>query len=191
MRSPWIPTRPRSRPSRSPTPPTTSSTIRSRPPSPSRSAASTMAAPARSPSRMASTPPSSSPSPATAPTAPTITSVTDDVAPVTGTLTSGASTNDTDLTVKVTLPATGSLAVAGDTVQLFNGAGTLGASHVLTAADITAGFVNLQTGTLTDGTTYSITAKVTDAAGNVSNASASFAVTEDTTAPNFIDGLNA
>src|SRR5258707_3565299 len=65
----------------------------------------------------------------TAPNAPTITSVTDDVAPVTGALTSGARTNDTDLTVKVTLPTTGSLAVARDTGQLFHGAGTLGSSH--------------------------------------------------------------
>src|SRR5437899_3276513 len=71
----------------------------------------------------------------TAPNAPTITSVTDDVAKLLGMITMGASTNDTDLTVKVTLPVTGSLAVAGDTVQLFNGAGTLGASHVLTGAD--------------------------------------------------------
>src|SRR5258707_4647991 len=42
----------------------------------------------------------------------------------------------------------------------------------------------MQPGTLTDGTTYTITAKITDAAGNVSNASAGFTVTEDTTAPN-------
>ena len=48
--------------------------------------------------------------------------MTDDVAPVTGTLTSGGSTNDTDLTVKVSLAGTG--AVAGDTVQLYNGTGT-------------------------------------------------------------------
>src|SRR5260370_1053237 len=125
----------------------------------------------------------------TARNAPTIPSVTDDVLPVTGTLTSGASTNDTDLTVKVSLPVTGSLAVAGDTGQLFNGAGTLGSSPVLTAADITAGFVNMKPGPLTDGPTYTITAKITDAAGNVSNASASFTVTEDDTAPNAPTGL--
>src|SRR5258708_2796695 len=68
----------------------------------------------------------------TAQNAPSIASVTDVVAPVTGALTSGARTNDTDLTVKVTLPTTGSLAVAGDTVQLFNGAGTLGSSPLPT-----------------------------------------------------------
>ena len=100
----------------------------------------------------------------TAPTAPSITSVTDDVAPVTGTLTSGGSTNDTDLTVKVSLTGTGAL--AGDTVQLYNGTGTgsqLGTSYTLLSGDISNGFANVQTGTLSNGTTYAITARVTDA----------------------------
>ena len=92
---------------------------------------------------------------ATAPTAPSIASVTDDVAPVTGTLTSGGATNDIDLTVKVSLTGTG--AVAGDTIQLYNGTGTgsqLGASYTLLSGDISNGFANVQTGTLSDGTTY-------------------------------------
>src|SRR5205085_2455038 len=100
----------------------------------------------------------------TAPSAATITSVTDDVSPVTGTLANNAHTNDTDLTVKVSLTGTG--AVAGDTVQLYNGSGTgsqLGTSYTLTGTDISNTFVNLQTGTLTDGTTYAITAHVTPA----------------------------
>ncbi|HKU04837.1 MAG TPA: Ig-like domain-containing protein, partial [Bradyrhizobium sp.] len=121
----------------------------------------------------------------TAPNAPSITSVTDDVPPVTGTLTSGGSTNDTDLTVKVSLSGTG--AVAGDTVQLYNGTGTgsqLGTSYTLTATDIGNGFANVQTGTLTNGTTYTITARVSDQAGNQSGASGSFVVTETGTAPN-------
>src|SRR5207248_2369007 len=70
----------------------------------------------------------------TVPNAPAITSGTDDVAPVTGTLANNGFTNDTDLTVKVSLTGTG--AVAGDTVQLYNGAGTgsqLGTSYTLTA----------------------------------------------------------
>jgi VCBS repeat-containing protein len=122
---------------------------------------------------------------ATPPNAPVIVSVTDNVAPLTGTFTtSGVATNDTDLTVKVTLPTTGSLAVAGDTVQLYNGTGTgnLLVAHVLTPADISAGFVNLQTGTLTNGTTYNLTARITDAASNQSAASNTFTVIEDTTA---------
>ena len=117
-------------------------------------------------------------------TAPSISSVTDDVAPVTGTLTSGSSTNDTDLTVRVSL--TGTNAVLGDTVQLYNGIGTgsqLGTSYTLTAADITNGFADVQTGALSNGTTYTITARITDVAGNQSNASSSFIVTEDTSAP--------
>src|SRR2546421_152141 len=76
----------------------------------------------------------------TAPTAPSITSVNDNSSPVTGNLASGDHTNDTDLTVKVSLTGTG--AVAGDTVQLYNGIGTgsqLGTSYTLLAGDITNG----------------------------------------------------
>src|SRR4029079_10874323 len=58
----------------------------------------------------------------TAPSAPAIASVTDNVAPVVGTLSSGGSTNDADLAVRVSLVGTN--AVAGDSVQLYNGAGT-------------------------------------------------------------------
>jgi hypothetical protein len=81
--------------------------------------------------------------------------VTDDITPVTGPLTSGGSTNDTDLMVKVSLSGTN--AVAGDTVQLYNGTGTgsqLGTSYIITSGDITNGFANVQTGTLSNGTTY-------------------------------------
>ena len=120
-----------------------------------------------------------------APSAPSIATVTDDVAPVTGTVANGGSTNDTDLTVKVSVTGTG--AVAGDTMQLYDGTGTgnpLGTSYTLTAADITAGFANVQTGTLSNGTTYNITARITDVAGNQSVVSSStFTVTEDTAAP--------
>src|SRR5205085_2013745 len=118
----------------------------------------------------------------TAPNAPAITAVNDDVSPVTGNLTSGDRTNDTDLTVTVSLAGTNAL--AGDTVQLYNGTTALGLAHVLTSAEITAGSVDLQTGTLSNGTTYDITAKITDTAGNQSAASNTFTVIEDTTAPN-------
>src|SRR5205823_2073795 len=73
---------------------------------------------------------------------------------------------------------------AGDTVQLYNGTTALGLAHVLTSAEITAGSVDLQTGTLSNATTYDITAKITDTAGNQSAASNTFTVIEDTTAPN-------
>ena len=118
------------------------------------------------------------------PPGPSITSVTDDVLPVTGTLTNGASTNDNNLTVNVSLIGTG--AAAGSTIQLYNGTGTasqLGTSYTLTAADITNGFANVQTGGLKNKTTYVITARVTEVSGQ-SGASASFTVIEDQTAPN-------
>jgi hypothetical protein len=120
-----------------------------------------------------------------APAAPSITSVTDNVAPLTGPLTNGAYTNDPDPTVQVSLSGTGAL--AGDTLQLYNGTGTgspLGTSYTLTSTDISNGFANVQPGTLTNGTTYTLTARITDAAGNQSAVSTnSFTLTEDTTTP--------
>src|SRR5437764_1149130 len=98
-----------------------------------------------------------------------LTSVTDDVAPVTGTLTSGGSTNDPDLTVKVSLTRSEERRVGK--VQRYNGTGTgsqVGRSYTLLAGDISNGFANVQTSTLANGTTYAITARVTDAAGNQS-----------------------
>jgi hypothetical protein len=118
----------------------------------------------------------------TAPAAPVIGTVTSDVPPVTGPLVSGGSTNDTDLTVRVSLSGSG--AVAGDTIQLYNGTDTgspLGTSHTLSSSDISNGFADVQTGTLSNGTTYTITARITDAASNQSDASGAFIVT---TAPN-------
>ena len=102
-----------------------------------------------------------------------ITEVRDDVAPVAGPLVSGASTNDTDLTVRVNLTGT----QASNTVRLYNGTDTatpLGVSHTVTSTDIGNGSVVLQTGVLTNATTYNITARVT-AAGAESAASNVFA----------------
>jgi hypothetical protein len=121
----------------------------------------------------------------TAPSAPSITAVTDNVAPVTGTLHSGDYTNDPDPIVPVSLSGTNAL--AGDTVQLYNGTSTgspLGSPYTLTSTDIGNGFANVQPRTLTNGTTYTLTARITDAAGNQSAASTnSFTLTEDTTLP--------
>ena len=120
----------------------------------------------------------------TAPATPAIASVTDDALTGTGTLTSGGSTNDTDLTVRVSL--NGINAVAGDTIQLYNGTGTssqVGTSHTITSGDISNGLADVQTGALSNGTTYTITARITDHAGNQSNASDSFVITEGNSAP--------
>ena len=120
----------------------------------------------------------------TAPNAPSITSVTDNVSPVTGTVADGGSTNDTTPTIRVSLTSTG--AVAGDSVQLYNGTTALGSAVTLTSTDITAGHIDITTGTLTNGTTYDFRAGVTDQAGNTSTASTDHAwdITIDTTAPN-------
>ncbi|UPK40778.1 cadherin domain-containing protein (plasmid) [Bradyrhizobium sp. 186] len=114
-----------------------------------------------------------------APNAPAITQVTDNVLPVTGTVANGGSTDDTTPTVHVVL--TGTNAVAGDALQLFNGATALGAAVTLLDADITNGFVDITTSPLSAGN-YSLNAKITDIAGNVSNVSSNYAVTVATNA---------
>jgi hypothetical protein len=118
----------------------------------------------------------------TAPSAPTITSVTDDVTPITGTLISGSWTNDTTPTIRVSLTSTN--AVVGDSVQIYNGTtALLVTAATLTDTNITNGYVDITTSTLSQGT-YALNAKVIDIAGNVSTASSSFTTTIDNTAPN-------
>jgi VCBS repeat-containing protein len=114
-----------------------------------------------------------------APNAPTITRLTDDVSPVTGTVANGASTNDTTPTVRVSLTGTG--AVAGDIVQLFNGASTLGSAVTLSSGDISAGFKDITPSALSQGT-YNLNATITDT-GNTSAHSTDYSVTVDTKAP--------
>lgn len=115
---------------------------------------------------------------ANAPTAPTIVSVTDDVSPNSGALANGASTNDTNLTVRI---ATGSN-FAGDVVQLFDGQTAIGTAVTLSLADIARGYVDIQTGVLGNAA-HAITAKVTDTTGAVSDAATAINVTVDTVAP--------
>jgi autotransporter passenger strand-loop-strand repeat protein len=113
-----------------------------------------------------------------APTAPTIVSVTDDVSPNTGALANGASTNDTNLTVRI---ATGSN-FAGDVVQLFDDQSAIGTAVTLSLADIARGYVDIQTGVLGNAA-HAISAKVTDTTGAVSDAAPAINVTVDTVAP--------
>jgi Ca2+-binding RTX toxin-like protein len=115
-----------------------------------------------------------------APTAPAISQVSDNVSPLTGTVVNGGSTNDSTPTVRVSLAGTG--AVAGDNVQLYDGATTLGSSLTLSSGDISAGYIDITPATLGEGS-YDFNAKITDVAGNASPASASFTVTVDTMAP--------
>ena len=121
----------------------------------------------------------------TAPNAPSITSVTDDVGSIQGSLADGAFSDDTQLVVRVTLPTSGSLAVLGDTVQLYNNTTTLGSAVALSSTDISNGYIDIATPTLSNGTSYNIRASITDGANNISSLSATGAhdVTIDTTAP--------
>ncbi|WEM94593.1 Ig-like domain-containing protein [Telluria mixta] len=89
---------------------------------------------------------------------------------------SGASNSD-DITSSVTPVVTGT-AEAGSTVTLYDTNGTT----VLGTTTATGGNWSITTGTLAEGS-HTLTAKATDAAGNVSNASSPLAVTIDTTAP--------
>ncbi|WP_176493873.1 Ig-like domain-containing protein, partial [Cobetia sp. 5-25-4-2] len=107
----------------------------------------------------------------TAPNAPTIASATDDVEAVTGTLASGDSTND------ATPPLTGS-AEAGSTVTITHN----GEEIATVTADANGTWSFTPATDFADGEhVFSVTA--TDAAGNVSAASADFTLTVDTTAP--------
>lgn len=113
-----------------------------------------------------------------APTAPTIVSVTDDVSPNSGALANGASTNDTDLTVRI---ATGSN-FAGDVLQLFDGQTAIGSAVTLSLADVARGYIDIQTGVLGNAA-HAVTAKVTDTTGAVSDAASAINVTVDTVVP--------
>ncbi|NBU89708.1 MAG: hypothetical protein EBS16_10985, partial [Betaproteobacteria bacterium] len=123
--------------------------------------------------------------------APSVASVFDDKGTVTGPLTNGGRTDDTDLIVRVSLLGTN--AIAGDKVQLYNAATSLGSAVKLTSTDILKGYVEVATGTLTNGSTYTLSARIIDVAGNESSSSTAFTATVDTTAPSgrMLDGLIA
>ena len=92
-------------------------------------------------------------------------------------LASGATTNNNNLTVRVGLPTSGGLPVVGDTVQLFNGSVAVGPAVALTSANLTAGYVDVQTGALNDGA-YALTARFLD---SVPGTATPFDVTVNTT----------
>jgi len=104
----------------------------------------------------------------TAPTA-NLTAVTDDVGTITGTLSSGDSTDDTSLVLSGSNDA-------GSTVTVYNGDKVLGQAIV---TDTSWSY----TATIVDGQSYQFAVKETDLAGNESQASDSFTVIGDTTAP--------
>ncbi|WP_168878864.1 S-layer family protein [Rhizobium sp. P28RR-XV] len=114
--------------------------------------------------------------------APSISRVADNVGSSQGNLADGAVTDDTNLGIRVSLSGTG--AVSGDTVQLYNGTTPLGAAVTLTATAISNGYVDITTPTLTNGSTYNFRASLTDA-GTTSPLSTSgvYDIKIDTTAP--------
>ena len=103
-----------------------------------------------------------------APAAPTIASVVDNAGAVQGPLAAGAATDDATLALSGT-------AAAGATVKVFNGA-----ALVASATADGSGHWTATTSALADGA-VSLSVTATDAAGNVSAASAAFAATVDTT----------
>ena len=72
---------------------------------------------------------------------------------------------------------------SGAVVRLLDGAGTVVGSKVLSAAEASAGVVDIATSSLGADGAKSLTATVIDAAGNTSAASAALGLTLDTTAP--------
>src|SRR5439155_278506 len=115
----------------------------------------------------------------TAPAQPSITEVDDNKPLFTGPVANGGITNDSTPTVTVSLAGTG--AVAGDTVQLYEGTTLLG-TVTLNHSDIVNGVTTITPSALSDGL-HTFSATITDAAGNPSVVSGGYAVTIDTTAP--------
>ncbi len=123
--------------------------------------------------------PPPAPTDTTAPAAPTLALVAGSDS---GTAGDGI-TSDGTPTVRVTLAGTGATApVAGDTVKLYVGSTQVG-SAVLSASDITAGYVDVTATSLGADGAKTLTATVTDASGNASVLSGGLAITVDSTAP--------
>src|SRR5439155_11350197 len=89
---------------------------------------------------------------------------------------SDAGTSSTDNLTNVTAPTFSGTAEAGSTVTIFSDGVAVGSGVA------TSGNYSITTSALS-AATHSITAKATDAAGNLSAASGALSVTIDTTAP--------
>ena len=95
-------------------------------------------------------------------------------------LASDSGTSNTDNVTSDTTPTLTGTAEAGSTVTLYDTDGT-----VLGTTTATGGNWSITSSTLSSGS-HTITAKVTDAAGNVSSASAGLAITIDAVAPSAV-----
>ncbi len=109
----------------------------------------------------------------------------DKIAPSVGGLTADTTlTNHTTAVVHVSFGTTatdGTAAMAGDVVTVYDGNTSVG-THILTAADIAAGRADVSVSGLTEGGN-TLTATITDKAGNASAASEALTITVDTFAP--------
>ena len=96
---------------------------------------------------------------------------------------------------RVTLPVSGSPAASGDSVELLLGGSAFSSPKTISliAADITRGFVDftvVKADLGSDGT-KALSAKITDAAGNISTASTVLSFTLDTLAPSITSAATA
>ncbi|QEP42894.1 hypothetical protein D5085_07010 [Ectothiorhodospiraceae bacterium BW-2] len=100
----------------------------------------------------------------------------------TGTSSTDNLTSDNTPTIRIRLQGTGSSApVVGDIVKLYDGT-TLVGTAILTATNITNGYVDITSSPLSNGT-HTFKSTVTDQAGNISPDSATLSITIDTTPP--------
>jgi len=106
-----------------------------------------------------------------------ITAVNDNVGLIQGVVAAGARTDDTTPTITGTISAA---LAAGETLRIFNGATLLGSA---TVNNTNRTWSYIPTLPASAGTTYNITARVADAAGNLGTASAVRSFIVDTTAP--------
>ncbi|WP_267449616.1 beta strand repeat-containing protein, partial [Citrobacter portucalensis] len=103
--------------------------------------------------------------------------VADNTGIITGNVASGTTTDDTSLVVSGTLNTTPAI---GETVRIYDGTTYLGNATVNTSNN-TWSYTDSRT--LQNGETLSYTARVANAAGNMSDAGTTYSVTIDTTAP--------
>lgn len=106
-----------------------------------------------------------------------VTGVEDNTGIITGNVASGTTTDDTSLVVSGTLNAT---PATGETVRIYDGTTFLGIANVNTT-DANWSYTDIRI--QTNGATPSYTARVANAAGNMSDAGAAYTLTIDTTAP--------
>jgi hypothetical protein len=106
-----------------------------------------------------------------------ISAINDNVGLITGTVANGGRSDDRTPTISGTLSAA---LASGETLRLYNGNTLLGSATVNNTAKTWSYTPTLP---LSAGTTYSFTARVADAAGNLAAASAARSFVLDTTAP--------